>query len=207
MGQFTQEMRDKAAATRAKNAADKAERQRLAGIEDGKRFIAAEGTFSDNPVWNCHVGGIPVSELFAGREAEMRLLYRQTDEGIAEANAGKTAVTDHVRDAGDKDLDHRRDVLRDQEPERFDPLAFMKDHTPPGFRAKLLSNRTGQVNPDYQIAKDKGEPVKYKGMFVGVIPEHLAEAKTRRIAERTKMRMAQLTQQHKQTEGMVVPSN
>jgi len=62
--------------------------QEAAGIPDSQPFISGEGRPDQERILACHCGGVLVSDLPV--EMQGRLLYQQTDEGIAEANEGKT---------------------------------------------------------------------------------------------------------------------
>ncbi len=144
---------------------DKQLRQELAGIPDSKLFNGSEQP--DSPILDLHVGGVLVRDL--PLEAQAKIVRRQTDEGIAEANEGKTGSGIQVdaprrdrrwvgessegpahweevmrsTDAFGKALDQRRDDILEREMEVYqarDPLKEVADQfTAPGMKPKFLS--------------------------------------------------------------------
>src|SRR5215471_11800570 len=130
---YTREMR-------ARKAEELRLRQELAGIPESKLF-GGDPEAERNRILDCHVGGVPVREM--PQDAQDKLLYQQTDEGIEEFNQGKS---EHrimtVRDEFGKALDQRRDQLTEgMEPwEAENPMQSLIDKwVSPGMRARFLS--------------------------------------------------------------------
>jgi len=200
---------------RAKEArlAAKAAAQDAAGIPDSKPFGGVDD--ENDPILLCHVGGVLVKDMLAAltpaTAALMRsgLSYHATDEGIAKNNEGKTGTgAAVVADQFDQSVRHKRDDLRNPDipnPMAHDPLKeLVKKHIKPGMRGKLLSKNRMQENGgpgDYQIVKHEGEPVKYKGMVLGEIPEEQAQARNRFYQGRSNALMKQITETYKAEGG------
>lgn len=150
------------------------------GWGESRIFAAPEGSFppEEIDILGCHVAGIPVRDLPS--ENQRRLLYQQTDEGMAwwEANR-KTlenrdgqvgpqgrgmrvaGMANEATDAEDKKLVQYRDELA----EDWDGLHFandpfsepMKKNLPKGFRGLFMSERQckekGMVRGQLQYEK------------------------------------------------------
>lgn len=179
------------------------------GIGESKIFGAPAGTFEDNPILNLHVGGILVKELPV--ELQTRIVYAQTDEGIAAANEGK-AEPSGIRvgaEGFDKALQQRRDDVKERDMESYearDPLKEVADqYARPGFRPKFLSPRRVKENGgtgDYVVVKDdRGEPVTVKGMVLGQMPEAKALARNRHYQAKSNRLLAEITERYKQEGG------
>jgi hypothetical protein len=191
---FTAEQRAKAAETRRRKAEERRQRQELAGIPDSRPPIAAEGSFPEPAILNCHVGGVPVREL--PQPVQDKILYAQTDEAIEERNARPNVRADAGRvQVGAEAVDKERLQYRDDRKERRMPKNVARDpmgervrrYVPPGMRGKFLSASRGGVDDldGYQVVLDeKGQPVKYKTMTLGMIPED--EARERKSSARRK---------------------
>lgn len=186
----------------------KFDRQEAAGIPDSKIFAAADDAFPENPVLDCHVGGVPVRDL--PLEMQGRILYQQTDEGILEYNSTRSDSGVSVsRDSVDKTLDERRSDLRERKDPRHaqSPLRFLDNYKKPGFKHKLLTTKNGELNPDYvPVKKANGDVLKYKNMVVGEIPVAAAEERNEYYQQRSHMKLDQLSQRHKEEGGVVTPN-
>jgi len=96
-------------------------------------FAAGDDAFPENPVLDCHVAGVPVRDLPI--EMHSRILYQQTDEGIAQAAAEVTERNGGLQPSGvqvgtdalDKQLEERRADLRAGKDPRHaqSPLRFL----------------------------------------------------------------------------------
>jgi len=198
---FTPEMRAKSAATLHRKAEERrAERAAMAqGIGESKIFAAPEGTFPDNPVLDCRVGGVRVRDL--PLEAQGRILYQQTDEGFAERNAGKVESAARVT-AGpfDKAVEERRD-FRANEMEPWmakDPMKELIDaHIGPGMKGKFLSpskcERDGTRG--FKPVLVNGEPVKLGNMPLAEMPIELVERRNRTYRAKDAAALQQITEQ------------
>jgi hypothetical protein len=198
---WTSESRDKAAITRQQNKearlAEMAAKQEAAGIPDSKVFGGSPDAL-ENPVLNCHVGGVMVRDLPV--EMQGRILWQQTDEGIAERNEGKSDLHVSVGAEGfDKALQERRANLKDgYEPfEARDPLKEAADkYVGKAMRPKFLSQRRVKENGgtgDYEVVKDGGDPVMVKGMVLAQVPEELARKRNRHYQKVSQERIADIT--------------
>ena len=113
-----------------------------AGIPDSKPPVAPEGTFPEQSILDCHVGGVPVRNL--PLEVQGRILYQQTDEGIEEANRDKEPGAVRVtKDEFSKACENRKDAITGQgmQPwEAPDPLREVAQrYVRPGFRPRFLA--------------------------------------------------------------------
>ena len=176
------------------------------GVGESKPFTAPEGTYPESGTLDCHVGGVLVRDLPSDMQG--KILYQQTDEGIAEHNQGRSEV--HVRvtsDPLDKAIQQRKDdqLVRGMEPwEARDPLGEVADaHVGPGMRAKFLSERRNQEagTRGFEIVKDEhGDPVKVGTLVLGQMPEERAEARNRFFREKSRTAVAQVEQQFHETQ-------
>src|SRR5262252_7350245 len=150
------------------------ENQEAAGIPDSPIFTNPRIEM-ENPLLDLHVGGMLVRDM--PLEQQHRLVYQQTDEGIAEMNAGKSPHRiETIRDEFTGQCQQRRDeiVERGMEPwEATNPMAELaKRHVAPGFKGKFLSpariDKYGGETGGYEIVKDgRGDPVKLRNMPLG----------------------------------------
>jgi len=176
------------------------------GVGESKPFIAPEGTFPENPILDCHVGGRLVRDLDPDMQA--KILYQQTDEGIAERDEGRVPAGSAARvTAGplDKAIQERRDDLATgMEPwEARDPLKEVADaHTQPGQRPKFLSPPVIQSRGlrGFEVVKSGGDPVRVGNMVLGVMPEAKAEQRNRRFREKSKSDLVEVEKRYKETQ-------
>ena len=169
---------------------------KFAGVGDSRPFIAEAGTFEPPRDWSrLTLNGQPIPE-----ELWVKLPYRMTDQGAAEADAGKEprrvevlrearlesqTADELLRTMNDRTIQQSVDQFREslELMEREDPLGvLMKRHTPEGHRGLFMSQRRcdeagrglrrGVV--DYQIVLVDGKPVAHGGMFLASVPEELA---------------------------------
>jgi len=189
---------------------ERARRQEQAGIPDSKVF-ASPGP--ESPTLNCHVGGMLVRDM--PLETQSRIVYRQTDEGIAEFNQGKSerraeVISDEFHTA----LTQRKDDVLDRDMDLYEarnPLKEVADQfVAPGMRGKFLSAasvKDAGGTGDYVVVKYPdghplhGEPVKVKGMILGEMPERRAIAKNKHFRERGNQLLKQIEQKHQADGG------
>lgn len=151
-----------------------------------------------------HVGGEPVESL---PQEVWHLLTRQhTDEGIAEANAGKLKPGDvgyglRVGDGPlEKSIEERRDFRRDQMEtwEAPDPMKALADaHVGPGFRPRFLSqdrlNKEGNLGRGFEVVTDaKGDPVKLGSLVLARMPEDLADKRNDAVRSKGKAQLREV---------------
>lgn len=165
------------------------ENQEAAGIPDSPIFTTPRIEM-ENPLLDLHVGGTPVRDL--PLEAQGRLLYRQTDEGIAEANEGKSPHRiETVRDElTGKCLERRDAIVEGMEPwEAPNPMAELAAaHVRPGFKGKFLSPQKIQKEGTrgYQVVKDeRGDPVKLRDMPLGEMPAERVQKRNEFYAKKS----------------------
>lgn len=195
-------------------AEERRENQEFAGIPDSKPFGGVETV--EDPLLNCHVGGVLVAEMLASMSDSLAatvrsgLSYAYTDEGIAARNSGKTDLHASVSSDGfDKALEQRRDDVQGREMEPFearDPLKEVYDrHVGKGMRGKFLSSRKVKENGgtgDYQIVKDvNGDPVSVRGMVLGQMPEQRARARNQHYRARGNRLLSEMTERYKAEGG------
>lgn len=178
------------------------------GIGESKTFNAPDGTFEENPILNLHVAGVLVRDLPV--EMHSKIVYSQTDEGIAANNEGKVENAARVTSDGwNKALEQRRDDLTERGMESYearDPLKEVADaHATPGMRPKYLSPRKVKENGgtgDYEVVKDaSGDPVRVKGMILGQMPEAKARARNRHYQQKSNQLLKQMTEKYQQEGG------
>jgi len=205
---FTPEMRTKAADTRKKKAELRREQGKTAsGIGESKRFGAPEGTFPESSVLNCHVGGVLIRDLPV--EVQCKILYQQTDEGIAERNEGKVESAARVtRDEFTGACDRRRDAIESgMEPwEAPNPLKEVADaHVGPGMSPKFLSpNRLDKEGTrGYEIVHDPktGEPVKVRNMVLAQMPKTKVEQRNKFYRAKANQAIQEIQRQHREEGG------
>lgn len=189
---------------------------RSSGVGESKTFIAEPGTFPE-PDPTLTVDGVPIPQNMVHL-----VPYDQTDQGRAENNAGKQpARVQIVRDDVDKSVEHYRDDLLADLPliENHDPLRLIVDKfTPPGMRGLMMSKRKCDREGmrrgvlDYEpvlVDKDgKKERVEHGGMFLGAVPEQLAQRADKHYAGVAKDRMVNAVEKvQAQTEEFMTESN
>lgn len=209
-GIITEEMRRKSLESRRRKAEERRMRQELAGIPDSNPPIAPEGTFEESSILDCHVGGVLVRELPV--EVQGKILYQQTDEGIAEANEGKQeararVVTDEYR----KSLDHRRDrILEGQEP--WQAPNAMKElaekHVRPGFTPRFLSpamiDKRGMRGWE-PVLDENGNQVKARNMILAEMPKDAAERRNKHFRDKGKDALRkEVSKFHEESGGVAV---
>lgn len=207
MSGFTPEMREKSILTRRQAAEERRARQEAAGIPESPRF-GGDPEAEKNPVLDCHVGGVLVRDMPI--EAQTRILYQQTDEGIAEYNAGKSEHrVSVVSEDFDKSLKQRKDDVLDRGMDNWearDPLKEVYDkHISKGMRGKFLSQRRVKENGgtgDYEVVKNTaGDPVMVRGMVLGQMPAERAEARNRHYRNRSNRLISEMTDRYKREGG------
>jgi hypothetical protein len=176
------------------------------GVGESKVFIAPAGSFEDNPILNLHVGGVLVKDLPV--ELHSRIVYAQTDEGIEENNKGKVESAARVG-AGpeDKALQERRHQIKEEGYEPYLARDMMKElhdkFVAPGMRGKFLSPKKVKENGgtgDYVVVNDPdtGQPVSYKGMILGQMPEKRARARNKYYQDKSREMLRENDRQFKQ---------
>ena len=163
--------------------------------------------FPANPVLDLHVGGVLVSDMPI--EAQGRILYQQTDEGIAEANEGKSESAARVtRDEFSKALEHRKDAVVDLGMTLSDapnPMReAMAEHIPPGMRGRFLSpsvvDRRG-MRGWVPVLDADGKQVKVRNQFLAMMPESVAVARNKAVREHGNKLLGQVKQQYLEEGG------
>lgn len=155
-----------------------------------------------DPILDLHVGGVRIGDLPI--EAQGRILYQQTDEGIAENNAGKSPKRFEVtRDEFTKTLDHRRDAVKDfgmALDEAPNPTKELMDkHIKPGMRGRILSpkviERKGMRGWE-PVLDENGQQVKLRDAILGQMPEDRAKQRNRQVRERGRQLLGEVTQKY-----------
>lgn len=197
---FTDEQRAKATEARRAKGEERKRLQALAGIPDSKPFGGSLAA-ADNPILNCHVGGVLVRNM--PMEAQGRILYRQTDEGIAEANEGKVECAARVTsDPLSNSIQQRRDQLTstDMQPwEAVDPLREIASaHVAPGMRPKFLSPEVVKKkgNRGFEPVIKDGQPVKVGNLILAQMPEEKAQQRNRHYREQGQKMLQQVDRQY-----------
>jgi hypothetical protein len=176
---------------------EKAQRQDFAGIPESVRFGGSPEA-EKNPVLDCHVGGMLVRNM--PLENQSRILYQQTDEGIAEANAGKSDRRVEVL-AGpfEKSIQHKKDDILERGMETWeaaDPMREVTDqHSRPGFRNRFLSDKAVKdrgMRGWQPVRGENGDPVKLGGMTLAEMPESKARARAAHFKDANDRRMQQI---------------
>jgi len=180
MAGFTPEMRAKAAEVRRQKAEARRAFCQAQGIGESKVFAAPPGTFPESSVLDCHVGGVLVRDLPI--EVQGRILYQQTDEGIAERNAGKVDSAARVTEGPlEKAIQARGDESL-QPWEAPDPMQeLVKKHIQSGMRPRFLSTRKtdkdGKRGWEVVVDPKTGEPVKLGTLILAQMPEQKASSR------------------------------
>jgi len=173
------------------------------GIGESKAFNDLNAPEVDPRLKHCHVGGMPVENL--PDDVKVRLFYRQTDEGIAEANEGKADSAARVsQDQLGKQIQERRDFLENNIPmepwEAPDPLKAVADaHAKPGMRPKFLSerrlNKEGNFTRGFEVCMDaSGDPVKMGTLVLAHMPEEMAERRNETYRRKSDAHLAEVYQ-------------
>lgn len=141
-----------------------------------------------NPVLDLHVGGIPVRDL--PLENQGRILYQQTDEGIAEANAGKEPRrVEILSDELSKSLEHRRDAVKDgmnlgEAPNQM--REAIEKYIKPGMRGRFLSpkvvDRRGMRGWE-TVLDEQGKEIKVGDCFLGQMSAEAAKTRNKQVRE------------------------
>lgn len=126
--------------------------------------------------------------------------YRHTDQGITEANVGKSPIKVSVG-AGPREnaIAARRDFrMYEDEPQYApDPLRELSDrYARPGFESRYLSSsrvdKEGGNRRGYEIVTDNGQPVRFGALILGQIPVTVAERRRQQIQARTDRALTQI---------------
>lgn len=161
----------------------------LAGIPDSPIFKRPEPDFPPNPVLDLHVGGVLIRDLPI--EMQGRILYQQTDEGIAERNEGKVESAARVtKDPFTKQMEHRKDSVRDLGMDLADAPNPMKEamerYIEPGMRGRFLSpkviDRRGMRGWE-PVLDEKGQQIKVRDTILAQMPEQRAIARNKAVRE------------------------
>lgn len=181
---------------------------KFAGVGESRVFAAAPGAFDETVDWSSlTLNGQPIPEhLWA------KLPYSMTDQGAAEANAGKErrrvevlrearlesqTADELLRTMNDRTIAQSVDQFREslELMEREDPLGvLMNRHTPQGHRGLFMSVRRCEEAGrglrrgvlDYQPVLVDGKRVAHGGMFLASVPEELALRAEAYYAKKTK---------------------
>ena len=142
------------------------------------------GTTEPHPLSGCHVGGVLVEALPAHRL--VGLFWKQTDEGMAAANAGKTPIKVRVV-AGELEhaIERKRDfMLQESEPWLApDPMRALADeHVVRGMHPRFLSqarlNKEGNYTRGYEVVRgENGDPIKLGTLVLSQMPQDMADKK------------------------------
>ena len=176
---------------------DYGKKPQAAGFGESRIFRDGDAPDPNERLLTLHVAGTPVAVMAkklgkAGTDWLQKLSYHQTDEGIAERNAGKSGAAARViSDTFQKELHHKADNLEDagMEPwEAYDPMKELKEKFAlPGERVRFLSPRTIErsgMRGWQPKLNSKGDPVKLGNMIMGVMPEGRARRRDKFFAEK-----------------------
>lgn len=185
----------------------------LAGIPDSPIFQRSEPDYPANPILDLHVGGVLVSELPI--EMQGRILYQQTDEGIAEYNQGKSESCARVtKDGFTKQLEHRKDAVKDLGMDLADAPNPMKEamdrHIAPGMRGRFLSpkviDRRGMRGWE-PVLDANGEQVKVRDTILAQMPEARAIARNAAVRAHGNKLLGQVREQYMSEGGKTAVSD
>jgi hypothetical protein len=155
-----------------------------------------------DPILDCHVGGMLVRDL--PLENQAKILYQQTDEGIAEYNAGKEPRrVEIVRDELSKSLDERRDAVKDFGMNLGDaPNSFreaMDKHIKPGMKGRFLAprvvDRRGMRGWE-RVLDEEGKEVKVGEMFLCQMSAEAAKDRNKKVREYGRKLLGQVTDKY-----------
>lgn len=166
-----------------------------------------------NPLADYHVGGIRVGDL--PFEMQSRLVYQQTDEGIAENNAGKSPHRiETVSDEFNKAMQHRRDAVKDLDYNLEDAPNPMKEamekHVPKGMRGRFLAprviDRRGMRGWE-PVLDENGKQIKVRDSILAQMPEERAIARNKKVREHGNNLLGQVRQQYLEEGGKTAVSD
>lgn len=187
------------------------ENQEAAGIPDSPIFRNTDRVERavDERLLNAHVGGVPVRDL--PLEMQLKLMYRQTDEGIAEANQGKSELrAETMVDEFTKGCEQRKDGILDRgmEPwEASNPLGDVANaHVSPGFKGKFLSpsKLDKEGTRGYRIVRHaNGDPVKVRNMILGEMSQERVNARNKFFQDKAKNALGDAKQQYMKEGGQM----
>ena len=173
-----------------------------AGIGESRIFAAPEGTFDPPGILDCHVGGAPITGF--PPEVQVRILYAQTDEGIAAAVKSTINAVPGVQilsDPLDKVILERRD-FRESNLESWEAPDPMKDladrYVAPGMRPKFLSQdniargKTGGFQP---VIDEKGNPVRLGTLTLAEMPVARVVKRNEHYAEKGNAQLREIQEQ------------
>lgn len=160
-----------------------------AGIPDSPILREEREDAPASPILDLHVGGIPVREL--SLEAQGRILYQQTDEGIAQANAGKEPRRVQIlSDELSKGLEHRRDAVKDFGMNLGDAPNTMREqmdkHIAPGMKGRWLSPRVVDrrgLRGWEPVLDAEGKNIKVGNLFLGQMSAESAKLRNKKVRE------------------------
>jgi hypothetical protein len=178
------------------------------GVGESEPFIAPSGAFPENPTLDCHVAGVLVREL--PQTVQDKILYAQTDEGLAESDEGKVPAGTAARVTVSplaKAIQERRDdqLERGMEPwEARDPLKEVADkHVGPGMRPKFLSDFRNRESGTrgFEVVKDgRGDPVRCGTLVLGQMPEERAKKRNEYFRKLSSDAVAQVEKEFRETQ-------
>lgn len=181
--------------------------QEAAGIPESPILRRVEPDFPPNPVLDLHVGGVAIRDL--PLDMQGRILYQQTDEGIAENNAGKVDSAARVtKDGFTKTLEHRKDAVRDEGmslDEAPNPMKeLMEEHLKPGMKGRFLSprvlDRRGRRGWE-PVLDASGQQVKVRDMILAQKPAEVAAADAKKVREHGNRLLGQVQEQYMREGG------
>ena len=166
------------------------------GVGESRTFAAEPGAFEQTIDWSeLTLNGQPIPEhLWA------QLPYAMTDQGAAEANAGKEPRRVEVlreEPLGSRPADELLRTMNERSIEQSvaqyresldlmmqeDPLKVLVErHTPLGHRGRWMSDRTTgtsgmrRAGLDYEPVLVDGKRVQHGGGFIASVPEEMAKA-------------------------------
>jgi hypothetical protein len=190
-----------------------AEQAEAAGIPDSPIMTRDPIEREINPTLALHVGGVQISDL--PLEMQGRILYQQTDEGIAEANAPKQERCARVtQDEFSKALLHRKDAVKDLGMELADAPNPMKEamdeHIVAGMTGRFLSpkvvDRRGMRGWEKVLDKD-GKEIKVRDQFLTQMPAERATARNTAVREHGNRMLGQIKEKYMAEGGKTAVSD
>lgn len=178
------------------------ENQEYAGIPESPALRRVELEPAANPLAELHVGGTRLGDL--PLEVQGRILYQQTDEGIAEANQGKVESAARVtRDTFSKAMDKRAAQVKELDMDVSDAENPMKEladkHIAPGMRGRFLSPRVCDrrgMRGWQPVLDEHGNQVKVRESFLAQMPEDKAIERNKRVREHGNRLLGQVRDQY-----------